>query len=139
MIPIGFVRGLLIDVEKGVVKEVDIDFSMKKLEKMLRRKDLICSEKYIQGVLYMVVCGYHCVKKPISARWEDGKVFCRGNLYVTKATCGTKGGLDDKDFEMLGNRISMVRITDDNVLNREYSTYALYGLSETPNPTVWSD
>ena len=51
MIPIGFVRGLLIDVEKGVVKEVDIDFTMKKLVKMLRRKDLVCSGMYIQGVL----------------------------------------------------------------------------------------
>ncbi len=139
MIPIGFVRGLLVDVRKGEVKEVSIDFNMRSLRKLIGQNDLTCPTKYIDGVGYLFVCGYHQESKRISAILPNCATKYRGNLFITSASNGPGVGLTDEDINQLSNRIYMTYIENDPQIKGGYSTFIVPKVSDTPNPTIWSE
>lgn len=135
MIPIGKVRALLLDVEKGP-KVIDTGFSLMKLRWLIKGNMPVSSIWYVGGRPYLIVYAYNS-KGMTSATYEH-KGQLRGNLVITACRSGYQSGLTDEDIDYLTQKIILERSYSDPV--RTPNEYTSYMLSETtdkePKPTI---
>lgn len=135
MIPIGKVRALLLDVEKGP-KVIDTGFSLWKLRWLIKDKNPVSSICYVGGRPYLVVYALH--SKGMTSATYKFKGQLRGNLVITAYRSGYQSGLTDEDIDYLTQKIILERSHDDPLRTpNEYTSYMLSETTESrPKPTI---
>ncbi len=135
MIPIGKVRALLLDVEKGP-KVIDTGFSLRKLRWLIKGNMPISSIFYVGGRPYLIVFAYGTKGKTSATYKKKGQL--RGNLVITACRSGYQSGLTDEDIDYLTQKIIIERSCNDALRTpNEYTSYMLSETTESqPMPTI---